>query len=130
MTGEVLFLTLAEVIEIQRDQITRYGGQTGIRDLDLLLSALAVPEATFGGEFLHKDLFEMAAAYAFHICKNHPFYDGNKRTALVCALVFLELNGITIEDPGDVLYSAVMKLAEGKLYKYELADIFRRLPPE
>jgi death-on-curing protein len=130
MTGEVLFLTLAEVIEIQRDQITRYGGQTGFRDLDLLLSALAVPEATFGGEFLHKDLFEMAAAYAFHICKNHPFYDGNKRTALVCALVFLELNGRTIEDPGDVLYNAVMKLAEGKLYKHELADIFRRLPRE
>ncbi|MGQ9824210.1 MAG: type II toxin-antitoxin system death-on-curing family toxin [Desulfotomaculales bacterium] len=130
MTGEVLFLTLAEVIEIQRDQITRYGGETGIRDLELLLSALAVPEATFGGEFLHKNRFEMAAAYAFHICKNHPFYDGNKRTALVCALVFLELNGITIEDPGDVLYSAVMKLAEGKLSKHELADIFRRLPPE
>ena len=130
MTGEVLFLTLAEVVEIQRDQITRYGGQAGIRDLDLLRSALALPEATFGGEFLHKDLFEMAAAYAFHICKNHPFYDGNKRTALVCALVFLELNGRTIEDPGDVLYNAVMKLAEGKLYKHELADIFRRLPPE
>lgn len=122
-----MFLTLAEVIEIHRDQIERYGGQPGVRDLNLLHSALAMPEASFGGEFLHGDIFEMAAAYAFHLCQNHPFFDGNKRTGLVCALVFLELNGISLPGRGETLYRAIMKLAAGKLRKSELAGVFRRL---
>ncbi len=79
---EPCFLTLAEVIEIHVDQIKRYGGRQGIRDFGLLESALAQPEASFGGEWLHRDVYEMAAAYAYHICQNHPFIDGNKRTAL------------------------------------------------
>jgi len=79
------------------------------------------------GVYFHADLFTMAAAYAFHICKNHPFIDGNKRTALVCALVFLELNGITLEDPRGILYNAMMDIASGKSDKYRLAAILRRL---
>jgi death-on-curing protein len=75
-----VFLNLAEVLEIHRDQIERYGGQPGIRDLDLLQSALAMPAAGFGDRYLHEDLLEMAAAYLFHIARNHPFVDGNKRT--------------------------------------------------
>ena len=66
------FLTLAEVTEIHADQIRRYGGKGGTRDIDLLSSAVAVPYASFSGHFLHKDIYEMAAAYAFHICRNHP----------------------------------------------------------
>ncbi|NPV80539.1 MAG: hypothetical protein HPY52_09740 [Firmicutes bacterium] len=64
-------------MEVHKDQIERYGGHPGIRDIDLLLSALAMPQASFNGEFLHRDIFEMAAAYAFHICNNHPFLVAN-----------------------------------------------------
>ena len=82
------FLTLAEVLEIQRDQLYRYGGEAGVRDMGLLKSALAAPMASFGGRFLHQDIFEMAAAYLFHVVKNHPFIDGNKRTGAVAFIVF------------------------------------------
>jgi death-on-curing protein len=78
-------LTLAEVLTILQDQITRYGGDYGLRDLGLLSAAVAVPQASFGGHWAHEDLYEMAAAYAFHISQNHPFVDGNKRVALASA---------------------------------------------
>ena len=125
---EPLFLTLAEVIEIHADQITRHGGQGGIRDLDLLESALAQPEASFAGEWLHAGPYEMAAAYAFHLCQNHPFVDGNKRTALACALVFLELNGVSLRDPQGLLKGAMLKIASGKLSKATLATVLSQLP--
>lgn len=120
-------MTLAEAIEIHRDQIERYGGRQGIRDIGVLLSALAMPQASFNGEFLHRDVFEMAAAYAFHICTNHPFLDDNKRTALVCALVFLALNAIDVADTNGVLYGTMIDVASGRLGKEELAAVFRRL---
>jgi len=80
----LIFLTLAEVIEIHKDQVERYGGHPGLRDYDLLCSAVAMPEASFCGNYLYIDIFEMASAYVFHICKNNPFIDGNKRTGLAC----------------------------------------------
>ena len=125
---EPVFLTLAEVVEIHADQVDRYGGQDGVRDLGLLESALAQPEASFGGEWLHKDRYEMAAAYAYHLCQNHPFVDGNKRAALACALVFLELNGLSLRDPKGVLKGAMLRMASGKLSKAALANLLRRLP--
>lgn len=124
---EVSFLTLAEVVEVHADQIRRYGGGQGIRDLGLLESALSQPEASFAGEWLHKTLYEMASAYAFHLCQNHPFLDGNKRTALASALVFLELNGVTLRDPRGFLKGAMLKIASGKMGKGEFADLLRRL---
>ncbi|MBN2436503.1 MAG: type II toxin-antitoxin system death-on-curing family toxin [Spirochaetes bacterium] len=127
MMDEIIFLTLAEAIEIHNNQINLYGGASGIRDISLLQSALAVSEATFDNKYLHKDLFEMAAAYAFHICQNHPFIDGNKRVALVAALVFLDFNGVEIADPEEKLYKAVMNLASGKMNKEILAALFRSL---
>ena len=87
------FLTLDEVLALHADQLRRYGGPTGLRDLTLLQSVIAMPETSYGGEFLHGSVFEMAAAYLFHLARNHPFVDGNKRTALMCALVFPGLNG-------------------------------------
>src|SRR4030066_1171106 len=105
---DIDFLTLAEVVEIHTDQIKRYGGSDGVRDMSLLSSAVAMPYASFSGSFLHADIYEMAAAYAFHICQNHPFVDGNKRTALAAALVFLEMNGISIVDTEERLYKAMM----------------------
>jgi len=119
------FLSLAEVLEIHRDQIERYGGKTGIRDLGLLQSALAMPAAGFGGRYLHGDLFEMAAAYLFHIVRNHPFVDGNKRTGAVAALVFLSLNGMEIEASEDIFEQTVRAVAEGKMDKSAIAGFFR-----
>ncbi|MGI6130730.1 MAG: type II toxin-antitoxin system death-on-curing family toxin [Bacillota bacterium] len=122
-----VFMTLDEAIDVHMDQVKRYGGHPGIRDVGLLLSALAMPQASFGGEFLHKDVFEAAAAYAFHICNNHPFVDGNKRTALACALVFLELNAIEIRDSDGTLHAAMIDVASGRLSKQQLAHVLRRL---
>ncbi len=90
--SEPVFLTLDDVLGIHADQIRVYGGASGLRDLELLRSAIAMPETTFDGEYLHPSAFEMAAAYLFHLVRNHPFVDGNKRTALMCAFVFLGLN--------------------------------------
>lgn len=125
---EPTFLTLAEVIDVHADQLQRYGGQPGMRDVGLLGSALAQPEASFGGEWLHPTLYDMAAAYAYHVCQNHPFADGNKRTALVCALVFLEMNGVGILDPKGLFKDAMLAVASGHMGKAELAKLLRRLP--
>jgi death on curing protein len=127
--ADILFLTLAEAIEIHTDQIHRYGGQSGVRDLGLLESALAQPEASFAGEWLHGDIYEMAAAYAYHLCQNHPFVDGNKRTALTTALVFLELNGISILDPRGRLENAMIRMASGEMNKENFAKVLRKLCP-
>lgn len=124
---DIIFLSLAEVVEIHADQIRRYGGKTGIRDMNLLSSAVAMPYATFKNKLLHHDIFEMSAAYAFHISQNHPFIDGNKRTALASALVFLELNGTSLSDPQEKLYDAMVSLASGNLNKAEFTEILRSL---
>jgi death on curing protein len=125
--ADTLFLTLAEIIEIHADQIHRYGGQAGLRDLALLESALAQPEASFAGEWLHGDHYAMAAAYAYHLCQNHPFIDGNKRAALAAALVFLELNGITILDPRGRLKNAMIRIASSKMSKADFTKLLRKL---
>ena len=121
------FLTLVEVLSILQDQIARYGGEFGIRDLNLLSSAIAVPQASFGGQTLHTDLFEIAAAYAFHICQNHPFLDGNKRVALASALVFLDLNAVHLSDPDGRLYTLMMDVAKGDAGKPRIAETLRDL---
>ena len=120
------FLTLAEALEIHQDQIARYGGIPGIRDLDLLKSALAMPAASFGGQYLHSGLREMAAAYLFHLVSNHPFVDGNKRVGAVAALIFMELNGLAASPPQKELYEAVMAVARGELDKADLAVRMKR----
>jgi death on curing protein len=99
-----IFLDLDDVLLIHEEQLARYGGGAGIRDAGLLDSALGTPRATFGGDLVHEDLFAMAAAHAFHLAQNQPFVDGNKRTGLLAALVFLDLNGIVVTDPGGRLY--------------------------
>ena len=125
--ADPVFLTLAEVIEVHVDQIRRYRGQTGLRDLGLLQSALAQPPASFAGQWLHNDLYAMAAAYAYHLCQNHPFVDGNKRTALASALVFLELNGISLLDPRGRLKNAMFRMASGKMGKEDFARLIKKL---
>lgn len=116
------FLTLGEALAIHANQIEQYGGEPGLRDEGLLRSALAQPEASFGGEWLHTTLAEMAGAYLFHLVKNHAFVDGNKRTALVCALHFLSLNGMAIEADPDELAEVVLEVASGTRDKDSLAQ--------
>src|SRR5262245_36266783 len=119
------FLSLDEALEIHGDQIARYGGSDGIRDLGLLQSALAQPQASFGGQFLHADVFEMAAAYLFHIVQNHPFVDGNKRVGAVAAIVFLLINDQDTTASSAELESLVMGVAQGQKTKLEIAQFFR-----
>ena len=126
----IKFLSKASVLEIHSVSIAKYGGLGGLRDDGMLDSALAMPSASFGDAYLHKDIFEMAAAYAFHIANNHPFIDGNKRVALGCALAFLGLNDFDILDPKGVLESAMLKVASGEMDKLEFAAVLRELPRE
>jgi death-on-curing protein len=122
-----VFLDIENVLLIHEEQLPRYGGSPGIRDRGLLESAVAMPRATAGGEFAHEDLFAMAAAYAFHIAQNQPFVDGNKRTGLLAAIVFLDLNGIALSDPEERLYDAMMAIAERRMDKTELTSVLRLL---
>jgi death-on-curing protein len=112
----------AEIVPIiHADLLQRYGGCPGIRDPKLLDSALAQPQMTAGGKFLHKTLFDKAAAYGFHICRNHPFVDGNKRVAFVLMNIFLQKNGWEITASEEEAYSMMMGLANGKMSKPHLA---------
>jgi death-on-curing protein len=120
------FLGFDEILGIHRDQIERYGGSPGIRDAALLRSALAMPRAGIAAGNLHVDLIEMAAAYAFHIVKNHPFIDGNKRVGAVAALVFLELNGVAVRIPGVDLFDLIMGVASGETSKSAVVDLLRK----
>jgi death-on-curing protein len=119
------FLSIEDVIEIHADQIRRYGGSLGIRDVELLHSALGMPEAGFGDQYLHADLFEMAAAYFYHIVQNHPFIDGNKRAGTMAAFVFLKLNGLTLEADESAFEPLVLQAAQGQIGKDAIADFFR-----
>lgn len=115
------FPTLAEIVEIHRDQLERYGGRPGILDLGLLQSAAAMPEAGIRGRYFHAFPWEMAAAYLFHIVQNHPFVDGNKRVGTAAALVFLGLNGIEVDVPSDDLVRLVLDAATGRADKAAIA---------
>ena len=121
------FLDIEDMLELHTLQLARYGGADGVRDRGLLESALAQAQATFDGEFVHPDLFAMAAAYLFHVVQNHPFVDGNKRTGLLAALVFLDLNGIAITHGSPGLYDLTLGVAEGRVTKITVAETLRRI---
>lgn len=90
LSGEPRFLSTDEVLTLHETGIDAFGGSLGVRDAGLLDSALATPRQGFGGQFVHEFPFEMAAAYLFHLCANHPFIDGNKRVALAASITFFE----------------------------------------
>jgi death on curing protein len=122
----VVFLTIEDVLELHERSLQRYGGADGIRERALLESALAEPRTIFGGQFLHEDLFVMAAAYLFHLVKNHPFVDGNKR-ALATALALLDVNGVLISRGTNELFEVTIAVAEGRFTKETGAEILKRL---
>ena len=123
---EPIFLTLDEVVEIHQDQINRYGGSPGIRDIRLLQSALAMPAASFGGQFLHQNLVEMAGAYLFHLVQDHPFIDGNKRTGAAATVVFLLINGLAFSAPEDDFEELVRAVASGKKGKAQAIEFIQK----
>ncbi|MBN8524917.1 MAG: type II toxin-antitoxin system death-on-curing family toxin [Planctomycetes bacterium] len=122
---EPLFLSWEEVLAQHAEHLRRYGGTPGIRDEGLLRSALAQPEAQFGGQWLHEDLPAMAAAYGYHLAQIHPFVDGNKRAAAGCMLLFLALNGQRVVTPPGSLATIILDLAAGKAGKDDLATWLR-----
>lgn len=126
MTEQPEFLSQEDVLSIHQDQLKRYGGSPGVRDEGLLQSAVSMPMAGFGGEYLHKGLHEMAAAYLFHIVQNHPFVDGNKRTGAVSALAFLLLNGYELDAEESEFETMVREVASGKLDKQQVAEFFKK----
>ena len=123
--NEPLFLNKSEVLAYHAQQIRLYGGDAGLRDAGLLDSALAQPQNTYLYQS-NADLYDIAAAYAFHIAKNHPFVDGNKRTALESALGFLAISHVELSAAPDDLYAAMIRLTTSREGKPEFAAFLRR----
>ncbi len=120
------FLTVDRLLQLHALQLRAFGGRDGVREPGLLESAVVMPSAAFGGQFVHADLAEMAAAYLFYINKNHPFIDGNKRAAAAAAIAFLGLNGIVVDAPPNELADITLAVAAGTADKAAAADFFRR----
>ena len=120
------FLEITDILEIHQILINRFGGMSGIRDEGLLESALSQPQATFFGELLHPTIHEQAAAYLYHIAKNHPFLDGNKRTAYGAMEAFLRFNGYNLELSDEQVYNMVMQVAQGEMSKEALASLLEQ----
>jgi death-on-curing protein len=123
--GRPRFVTTEEALGWHAVLIAEYGGSEGLRDAGLLDSALAAPRQSFAGEFAHDYPFAMAAAYAFHLAKNHPFVDGNKRVALMCCGAFLQMNGWDLVSEGEAAADAILDLVSGGLDKDGFADWLR-----
>lgn len=121
----IKYLTYQQVISIHDDLLKNFGGLPGIRDKNLLLSALEMPKASFGNKKMHPSIFQKAAAYLYHLVQNHPFNDGNKRTAYVVVLVFLEINHAPIKFKINNLEQIVLNVANGKLHKPQLGHFFK-----
>ena len=120
-------LTIEIVREIHAAALAEFGGLDGVRDVTLLESAVAAPQATFAGASVFEDVIEIAAAYLFYLCRNHPFLDGNKRTALGACLVFLRLNGFEPRPDGPAWEALMLGVAAGDLSREEAAARLRRL---
>lgn len=116
------FLSKSLVLKIHHRQVEKFGGTAGVRDEGLLESALAQPQATFFGEYLHPTIYEQAAAYLYHIARNHPFIDGNKRTAFAVMDTFLRINGYILNTDDEETYILVLKVAQGSSNKKEIAQ--------
>ncbi|MEH2330294.1 type II toxin-antitoxin system death-on-curing family toxin [Nostoc sp.] len=115
------FFTISQVLDIHQRQIQRFGGTSGVRDEGLLDSALAQPQATFGGELLHPTIHQQAAAYLYHLTMNHPFIDGNKRTAFAVMDTFITLNGYTLNLSQEQAYNLVIQVVQKEISKEELS---------
>src|SRR3989442_10467979 len=120
-------LSVDIVREIHAQAIARFGGADGVREVALLESAVAAPQASFGGKSPYTDLAEVAAAYLFYLCRNHPFVDGNKRAALGACIVFLRLNGIDPQPDAPEWEELTLAVASSKLNREETSKRLRKL---
>ena len=120
-------LTVEMVREIHTEVIARFGGSSGVRDIALLESAVAAPQASFGGKSPYRDLAEIAAAYLYYLCRNHPFIDGNKRAALGACIVFLRLNGVEPRPDGPEWEDFVLGIAAANLERAQATIRLREL---
>jgi death-on-curing protein len=120
-------LTVEVVREIHVEALERFGGLDGVRDENLLASAVLAPQSTFGGQSPYGDIVEIAAAYLFYLCRNHPFLDGNKRTAMMAAIVFLRLNGIEPAPDSDDWENLLLDVAASKLDRDATTRRLRKL---
>jgi len=127
--NDCVHLTVRQIIEIHAAAIRLYGGSAGLRDEALLHSAAAAPQATFGGMSPFSDTVEVAAAYLFYLCSNHPFVDGNKRVALGACLVFLEINGLQPAPDSDDWETLTLACAAGTLSRDGVTAMLRKLVP-
>jgi death-on-curing protein len=124
---DCIHLAVSDVEAIHAAVIGEFGGAEGIRDRSLLESAVAAPRATAFGKSLFKSLPEVAAAYMFYLCRNHPFVDGNKRVAMTSAIVFMRLNGLDPAADSNAWYSLVMEVAGSRIDRAETAKRLRKL---
>ena len=121
-----VFLSVEVVLRIHERVIQEFGGDSGLRDRGLLESAVAMPQSTFGGEFLHVALAGKAAAYHFHLCSNHPFVDGNKRVAVAVAEVFILANGCELGASDDELEEITLGVARGQASKDDVISFYKK----
>ena len=119
------FLSVESVLLVHRRVIEEFGGDPGLRDRGLLESAVAMPQSSFAGEYLHSGMAEMAAAYHFHLCSNHPFLDGNKRVAVAAAELFLLVNGVELAATDKELEEMTLGVAGGKLSKEAVVEFYK-----
>jgi death-on-curing protein len=120
----VRFLTIVHNLVIHQKIIERYGGDPTIRDLGLIESAVMMPQQTFDGAYLHSTVASMASAYLFHLCSNHGFADGNKRTALGATLVFLDVNGYDLSLTNVELEQITLDVAAANMDKESQKKLF------
>jgi len=120
-------LTIEIVREIHAEALKEFGGLNGIRDEGLLASAVFAPQSRFAGKSPYTDLIDVAAAYLFYLCRNHPFLDGNKRTAMGAAIVFLRLNGVEPAPDSEAWERLVLDVASSKLGREQTTQRLRKL---
>ena len=123
-------LTVEIMREIHAAAISKFGGSDGVRDMALLESAVAVPQASFGGKSPYTDLPEVAAAYLYYLCINHPFFDGNECAALGACIVFLRLNGVEPKPDGPEWEELTLALAASSIDRDETTARLRKLLPK
>ena len=128
--NDCFHLTVEIVREIHAEAIAKFGGSDGVREMALLESAVAAPQASFGGKSPYRDLTEVAAAYLYYLCRNHPFVDGNKRAALGACIVFLRLNGIEPGPDGPEWEDLTLAVASSALDRDEATVRLRKLLPK
>lgn len=120
-----LYLSLEEILLLQKMELNRFGGSHGIRDKRLLISAIGQAELVLFDEPVYKHAYEIAAVYVYHIIKNHPFIDGNKRVGILVAITFLRINGLNVQTNNKELYNLAIDIASSKIDKQTVMKFFK-----